>query len=138
MPVVVFNAEEFKAMYPQFTVGLVESLPTEEQMQHAFDVAALLADNTERSRIPYAPERGVETRKRLLYLLVCHLLTLAVRGAAVGALSSATEGSVSASFAVPPLTNNLAWYAQTPCGLTFWQLWQQYSLGGRYVRYCPQ
>ena len=96
MPIVVFDPTEFRQRRPQ-----LESL-SDAQLLAAFDTACLILDNSERSPVPYAPDAGVLDRKTLLDLLVCHLATLALRGGgAVGALSSATEGSVSASFRPP-------------------------------------
>ena len=54
-------------------------------------------------------------------------------GGAVGGLTTAAQGSVRASFAAPSLPN-APWFAQTQCGLTYWQAVQKYA-GGRY--YCP-
>lgn len=129
MAVVVFDSAEFKAINPQFADF------TDAQLQFAFDVACLVADNTERSRIPYSPPAD-NTRKTILYLLVCHLCELAIRGGGfVGNMTSAAEGSVSVGIAAP--TNpNAAWFNQTQCGATAWQLLLPYMLGGRLYNGC--
>ena len=127
MAVVIFNSARFKKAYPQFAAV------SDEVMEQAFDVAALFVDNSERASIPYNPATGARAREILLSLLVCHLLTLAGRGPMVGNMTTASEGSVSAGFALPALSASAAWFAQTPCGLTFWQVWQKYALGGRFV-----
>ncbi|MDR1921103.1 MAG: DUF4054 domain-containing protein [Candidatus Adiutrix sp.] len=135
MAIVVFDPAEFRARFPHFTPEAV----SDEQLTYAFDAATLLLDNSEASPVPYDPERGQNARKTLLYLLVCHLTTLALRaaqaGGAAGPAVSASEGSVSVSFAVPAMTGKAAdWHQQTPCGQTFWQAARRYMTGGRYYQ----
>ena len=129
MPIVVFDAQEFKTIKPQFA-----NVP-DAQLDYAFDVACEMVDNTEGSNIPYDPPT-VKTRKVILYALVCHLATLAERGdSAVGVMTNAAEGSVSAGFAAP--TNPSAeWWNQSQCGATAWQLLKAYALGGRLYNGC--
>lgn len=129
MAVVAFDPNEFRAANPQF----VEYM--DEQLQFAFDVACLVVDNSGRSKVPYSPPK-VTARKTILYLLVCHLCELNIRGGGtVGTMTSASEGSVSASFAAP--TNpNAQWFNQTQCGATAWQLLMPYLLGGRLYNGC--
>ena len=127
MSVVVFDPQEFLEVYPRFVDPKTgQPLLTDAQLRQAFDVACLLLDNT--------------IRKTLLHLLVCHLATLALWPVGQsGPVSSATEGSVSASFSVPTATGK-AFYNQTPCGQAFWQAVQPYVTGGRYYavrRYHP-
>lgn len=133
MAVVVFDPQEFREAYPRFVDPKTgQPLLTDAQLRQAFDVACLLLDNTDSSPVPYDPVHGVMIRKTLLYLLVCHLATLSLwpMGQA-GPVASATEGTVSISFSVPQNTGK-AFYAQTPCGQTFWQAIQPYAVGGRY------
>ena len=129
MPAVEFNPEEFKALYPRIADF------SDAQLNHAFNLACELVNNTDASSIPYNPPATV-ARKLILYALVCHLCELALRGGGlVGSLSSAAEGSVSTGFAVP--TNpNAAWYNQTQCGATAFQLMQPFIMGGRAYRGC--
>lgn len=129
MAVVAFDPAEFRAIMPQFT-----AMP-DAQLEYAFDVACQLVDNTERSRIPYNPPT-VKTRKIILYAVVCHLATLEMRGGGiVGNMTNATQGSVSAGFSAP--TNpSAAWWNQTQCGATAWQMLQPYALGGRLYNGC--
>lgn len=130
MAIVVFDAEDFLNSHPQF-VGKV----TEAQLDNAFDVACLLLDNTENSPVPYDPEKGIETRRILLNLLVCHLVTLALRPIEqAGALSSASEGSVSTGFSIPQ-NAGADWWMQTNCGQVFWQAVRHFLIGGRYYGY---
>ena len=127
MAVVVFDPQEWLGTHPRF-----EGLLTDAQLQNAFDVACLLLDNTEASPVPYDPPAGVMTRKTLLYMLVCHLATLALRPLEqVGVMTNATEGSVSVGFQLPTVTNG-QWYQQSQCGQAYWQAIQKYLVGGRY------
>lgn len=79
MAVVVFDPQEFREAYPRFVDPKTgQPLLTDAQLRQAFDVACLLLDNTNSSPVPYDPAHGVMIRKTLLYLLVCHLATLAL------------------------------------------------------------
>ena len=130
MAVVEFVPAGFRERYPQFA----ETGITDGQLAQAFAVACLLLDNSERSPVPYAPAAGIVTRQTLLDLLVCHLATLALwPPGQSGPVSSASEGSVSVSFALPDRPNG-AFFGQTPCGQAYWQAVQPYLRGGRY---CP-
>lgn len=121
---VVFDYEEFISVYPQF-----ESV-SETACGFAFEEAQLYLNNTAKS-----PVKSLEKRKLLLYMLVCHILTLKQRGDAVGAIASASEGSVSVSYAVPNLAG-AEYFTQTACGLAFWQAMKAYALGGYYIGKC--
>ena len=130
MPVVSFDQEEFKAIYPQFADF------TEQRLRFFFEAACQIVDNTERSRVPYDPDRGVTARKVLLYLLVCHLGELSIRGDGVaGQVSSVSEGSVSVSFGASQ-SQNAQWYEQTQCGATAWKMMLGYVIGGRLYNGC--
>lgn len=124
MAVVVFDVDEFRAIYPHFTDI------TDTQLEHYFEDATLYLDNSDSSRV-----QDLTLRKSMLYKIVCHLATLAQRGGGVtGALTSASEGSVSASYS--PLTGgseSAAWWNQTACGAAFWQMWRRFTRGGLYV-----
>lgn len=122
--VVVFDASEFLALYPQF-----QNVFTAEQLTQFFNVACLLCDNTENSKITDLAER-----KTLLYMLVCHIATLQQRGTGmVGLLTSATEGKVSVG--LQAYTSNPNWYSQTQCGSMFWLATAKYRVGMRYIGY---
>lgn len=135
MAIVVFDAAEWLDAYPQFKGQL-----TDAQLVQAFGVACLMLDNTAASPVPYDPEKGIETRKVLLWLLVCHLASLALRPVnQSGPMTNATEGSVSVGFQVPAVQNG-RYFAQTACGDTFWQAVRKWMAGGRYYderRYHP-
>lgn len=129
MPAVVFDVNEFRGIYPQFADI------TDVQLNYFFDAATILVDNSGRSKVPYNPP-DVMTRKTLLYALVCHLATLSLRGGGVvGTLSNAAEGSVSTGFSVPQ-NPNAAWYNQTQCGATAYQLMISFTMGGRSYNGC--
>lgn len=131
MAVVVFDPKAFLEAYPQFAPGGVQAL-TDAQLRQAFDVACLILDNTDASLVPYDPEKGILVRQTLLWLIVCHLATMAMwQPGQSGPLASAGEGSVNVSFSIPTSTGQAYWN-QTPCGQTFWQAIQRYAVGGRY------
>ena len=130
MPAVEFNPQEFieihKPRFDEFTSA---------RLHHLFGVACELVDNTERSHVPYLPPARM-TRKVILYALVCHLCELFLRGGgAVGNLTSASEGSVSMGFSAPA-NPNAAWYNQTQCGATAYQMMLPFMLGGRTYNGC--
>ena len=80
-----FDVTKFRAIYPQF------ANLTDEQLSFMAENALIISGLDVDDRIP------AEKKYNLWYMLICHLATLAERGTA-GALASATEGSVSASF----------------------------------------
>ena len=124
--VVIFDATEFLALYPQF-----QNVFTPQQLQVFFNAACLLCDNTENSKITDLTER-----KTLLYMLVCHIATLMQRGTGLpGLITSATEGKVSVD--LQAYTNNPNWYNQTQCGSMYWLATAKYRVGMRYVRWIP-
>jgi len=128
MAIVVFNSDEFLSVYPRFSGAL-----TPAQLENAFDIACLMLDNTVDSIVPYEPDKGIKDRKTLLYMLTCHLATVALWGGGqAGPVSGASEGSVSVSFAVPDVAT-ASWFKSTPCGASYWQSTRKYVVGGRYI-----
>lgn len=122
--VVVFDASEFKLLYPEFA-----NVP-DDTLKNYFNAATLLCDNTPQSLVT-----DIAERKILLYMLVCHIATLKERGnAIVGTITSAAEGKVNVS--VTPLVN-ANWYQSTACGALYWQATAKYRMGMRYNAYCP-
>ena len=122
--IVVFDAEEFLTLYPQF-----QNVFTPSQLEQFFNVACLLCNNTENS-----PIADLNERKTLLYMLVCHIATLMQRGTAMpGLITSATEGKVTVG--LQAYTNNPNWYSQTQCGSMFWLATAKYRVGMRYIGY---
>lgn len=127
MAIVVFDVAKWRKKYPQLSA----EYPDDETLQGFFDTAALtILDNTDKSIV-----KDVNERAALFDMLVCHLAELARRGpGAVGAVTSAAEGSVSAGFS--PLTSSdlsTQWYLQTQCGAAYFRATQKYRLGGRYI-----
>ena len=132
MAIVQWDAEDWLECYPQF-----QGLLTERQLKQAFDVACLMLDNTDASPVPYDPEKGIETRKVLLWMLICHLASLALRPYnQSGPMTNATEGSVSVGFQVPQQPLSGAYFNQTPCGASYWQAIRKWVVGGRYYDTC--
>lgn len=121
--VVVFNASDFKTLYPQF------NNVDDTVLENYFNAATLLLDNTPNSKV-----KDIQERTMLLYMLTCHIATLKKRGdTIVGTITAATEGKVNVS--VTPLLN-ANWYTQTLCGSMYWQATAKYRLGVRYFDYC--
>lgn len=127
MAVLTFDIAAFRAAFPQFADV------TNAQLEYYWDVACLISGlNTDGS-----PISNLTSRQTILFLLVCHLATLAQMGDILtGQLTSATEGSVSSGFAAFP-TKNLteAWYTKTQCGALYWQATKFYWTGGRYYAF---
>ncbi len=136
MAIVVFNPEDFRQDFPQFADPVKY---TDRRLQSAFNAACLSVDNTDKSPIPYDPDKQDFTRETLLYYLTCHILTMAEWGAngQSGPVTNATEGSVSVGFAAPQITNsNKSYFDETPCGRAFWQMSMRFRMGGRYYPAC--
>lgn len=119
--IVTFDYAEFIEVYSDFS-----KMP-EAQLQNYFDIATGILSN--RIGVVVCDKNKL---KRMLYLLTAHIAFLFSRGAGtIGAMSSATEGSVSVGFAVPQNLNN-AWFNQSQYGQLFWQLAKPY-ITGRYI-----
>ena len=118
--VVEFDVEDFKKTHPEM------NNVDDDIFTSLFGNACLLLDNTENSRV-----QDLNERKLLLYLLILHLYYLSERGGqAVGLMTGASEGNVSASFAG---LNNANWYQQTQWGALYWQATAKYRRGVRYI-----
>lgn len=126
--VVIFDVSLFRQQRPQF--GDITKY-SDTFLQNCFDEATLICNNTDASIVPYSPSNNINDRQILLYLLTCHIATLATSGQ-VGSITSATEGSVSAGFYIDQ-RKGAAWFTQTQCGYTCWQMIQKYRLGGLFV-----
>lgn len=129
MTVVAFDSALFKARYPEFA-AVDNAL-----LSACFDDAGLYLSNTDAS-----PVQNVAKRTSLLNMLTAHIAFIGGALSAdgqprpVGRVSSASEGSVSASFesATP---GTAAWFQQSQYGAAFWQA----TLYLRTMRYrsCP-
>jgi len=117
MTIAVFNYTAWTTRYPE--MGAV----SEEQAALFFSEAGLYLDNTDCS-----PVQDVTRRLMLLNMLTAHIAALSGAldpsgqpSGTVGAVSSATEGSVSVSFDLGLSPGTAPWYRQTQYGLAFWQ-----------------
>jgi hypothetical protein len=125
--VVVFDAPEFVALYPEFA-GL-----TNGTMQNAFNDAVFLLSNSCCSAVRDANERLI-----LLYKLTAHVLVLnagtndragnvTTPQGIVGRIDSAAEGSVSVSAQYNAMVGESeAFFIQTKYGAQFWQMTASY------------
>ena len=118
-----FDVTAFRAVYPQFTEL------TDDQInfmaQNALLISGLETDTTFTDA----------DKQNLWYMLVCHLATLAQRGTA-GAMTGATEGSVSVSYSSPQYGKESDWYMLTPCGSAYWQIMKGHRYGGMWFVGC--
>lgn len=128
--VVVLDAALFRELYPRFASA------TDAQVGQWFDIAVELVGNGPASPVPYNPP-SVTTRQRILYVVMCHLAALDARGDVVGRVASAAEGSVNTQLASGfDGKNGPAWWQQTQCGATAWQLLAPYRTGGKWFGGC--
>ena len=112
---VAFNYSAWSARYPEF------STVTEQTAQLYFNEACLYCDNT-----GTGPVKDEAVLSVLLNMLTAHIAYLSTPGRdSVGRVSSASEGSVSASFDLQ-VPGSAAWFAQSKYGLAFWQATAQY------------
>ena len=130
---VVFNATEFRELFPAFAD---EVRFTDTILMNAFVVAAQMIGTGDDSILPYNPEAvpPVLTRKVALDYLTCHILTMQHLWEADQAapVTSASQGSVSVSFGGQPDPSDGAWYNRTKCGATAWQIIKAYAQGPIY------
>lgn len=116
-----FDPADFRLRRPEFKDI------TDAELWQAWDEATAF--------FPYARYYPTNPAKAkvVMYLLVCHLLTLGLWGkdGQPGRVASATEGTVSISFtALSGAGNDEQFFDQTPCGQKFWMLTQGFPLGG--------
>ena len=112
-----FDIDAFRAIYPQFAD--IPDATLEFMWENALMISGLANDTS-----------MTDAQKRnLLFMLICHLATLAQRGTA-GAMVSATEGSVSVGFSAPVQGKENDWYMLTPCGAAYWQIMKGHRYGG--------
>lgn len=134
MSVVNFDYEHFMETFPKLKPLL--SGMTAEAMEMQWGLAVEYVGNTDdTSFAPYDPEAGIFERRKLLYLVLAHLLQIGqgeATGGLSGRISSVTEGSVSVS--VTPYSAKSSteeFWTQTPEGAIYWQLTGKYRKGGR-------
>ncbi len=116
MAIAIFNQTAFVARYPEFSAvsGVLLSA--------YFAEATLYLDNTDTSRVSDVAQRLV-----LLNMLTAHVAALSgalnngVPTGMVGRISSASEGSVSATAEyAAPANGTQAYFQQTSYGASFW------------------
>ena len=113
-----FDVEKFRAVYPQF--ASLSDAQLEFMWQNALIISGVEGD----TRVPEGQ------KENLLFMLVCHLATLATRGTA-GAMTSAKQGEVQVTYAsLPARSDDADWFNLTPCGSAYWQAIKRYRLGG--------
>lgn len=135
--VVTFDPVGFVAAFPEFTSVQTARLTLIDQL-----VESTLYDNT-----GAGPVNSPTMALNLINLLVAHLLTIfgpsvtasgnngvaSNPSAPVGRLDSATQGSVSSSFAYDVPTNPSGpWYQQTKYGAMYWLATAQFR-SARYI-----
>lgn len=121
--------ESVSFLYREFSTMFPEIKTSEQQATTAFWIAEGIVNNTPQS---YVEE--VCRRKKMLYLLTAHVLTLLKRGGGnVGTIAGAHEGSVGVNYSTATIDKlGAGWFGQTQYGLIFWQLAAKY-LSGFYV-----
>jgi DNA-binding transcriptional regulator YdaS (Cro superfamily) len=125
-----FVYSDWVARYPEFS-GVSSSLA-----QMYFNEAALVLRNDGTS-----PVNDVGQQTMLLYMLTAHIAFLnpgatgqpASTAGSVGSISSATQGSVSVSYAKPAVSGSAEWFAQSKYGFAYWNAMAPY----RQMRYVP-
>ena len=131
MTAVVFDASTFRELYPAFSD---ETKVPDAALEDCFDLAVEIVGNDGSSLVPYDPDATppVKTRLQVLYALTCHLATMRYlwEPTQAGALTSATQGSVSAGFAID--TSSDSWWNRTQCGAVAWMLLKRYASGALY------
>ncbi len=120
--VVTFNEAGFLSRYPQFTAFATANPGA---LQERFDEVTLLyINNTIYSIVKDTTERSI-----LINMAIAHILQLdgaaspggqGSTGGQVGRVSSASEGSVSASLDMGTTSNASAWWLQTSYGASYW------------------
>lgn len=120
--IVTFSEAQFLMRYPQFSAF---ATATPGRLQMLFDDVTLLYINN----TPSSYVRDVKLRELLIYLVMAHILQISgvltpagagSTGSQVGRVSSATEGSVSASLDMGSTSANAAWWLQSQYGAEYW------------------
>lgn len=116
--VVAFDPVAFQQQYPAFAGD------SDATLTGYFSLAQAYLNNS-----PCSVVQDLTVRAQLLYLITAHIAFLLDRiaagdgsnAAAVGQMTAATEGGVSATFA-PIQAKNAEFWAQSQYGLLFWQM----------------
>lgn len=122
-----FTYATWSARFPELAATVTEPLATLYWAE-----AGLVLDPTSSSVVA-----DVLTRTVILNLITAHIASLNGPGSSSpgsgGRVASASEGSVSVTFATPEVPGSAAWFAQTAYGL---QAWQALAFA-RTARYVP-
>ena len=112
---VVFDIAEFRGLFAEFKD---DAKYTDAFLQMAFDEAVEIVGNCPQD------EPKFSRQKRLLYLVTAHISYLLGADSSVdgGYLSSASEGSVSASFGTSIGGRIPDYWARSKWGIQFWQM----------------
>jgi hypothetical protein len=127
--VVAFDPAAFIVQFPAFATVSADTITS------YFNMATAYLNNS-----PASVVQDLTIRAQLLNLITAHIAFLFGRinagdgsnAAAVGQMTSAGEGTVSAAFA-PVQAKNAAFWAQSEYGFMFWQM----ALPYRSFRYFP-
>lgn len=128
--IATFSYSDWIARYPEFAAV---SGPL---AQMYFNEATLILRND-----GTGPVNDVSQQTSLLYMLTAHIAFLnpgatgqsASTAGAVGSIASATQGSVSVSYAKPAVSGTAEWFAQSKYGFAYWNAMAPY----RQMRYVP-
>lgn len=131
--VVVFYAQEFREIYPEFSNAEVYS---EARLNNAFVMASTMRAN----KVTTCTDLAM--LKTMLYLLTAHYLFMQdkqAQGGTAGLVSGATIGQVSVTIAVPTKQGDLRlWLGQSGYGQNYLALASLCSVGGVYVGGKPE
>lgn len=127
------NIAEFQQMFPQF--------------ENVDGSAVLLWSEVAKEHLTASWALNGSRYETALKLMTAHLIHCNVgnsdgkdgTASGGGVVASASEGSVSVSFATPPTKNAWQhWLASSPYGLQLWALLKQLSASGFYVGGLPE
>ena len=128
MAVVAFDLAGFRLRYPEFAT-VADAL-----LGAYFVESTVYLNNTDSSIVA-----DVALRSMLLNMLTAHIAVLnsgangQAASALVGRINSASEGSVSVSADMGPVSGSSAWFLQTRYGAAFWSATARF----RTMRYIP-
>lgn len=127
------NIDAFRTMFPAF-----------EDFKEYPDDAIEMWSNAASFHLGKSWSLSGERYDYALMLMTAHLCHISGKSSETsssgsGIVTSASEGSVSVSFATPTTKNGWEfWLASSPYGLQLWALLQQLGAGGRYIGGLPE
>lgn len=128
------NWPTFRKVYPQFED---EAKYPDDYLEMVWEQVSCIVSDAD-----YGSIMG-DCRIFLLYMLVCHFLTLINNGSQQGDqggfITSSTIDKVSVTKAAPPSPNQFSWWLnQTPCGQMALAAMEAASAGGYYIGGAPE